>query len=143
MNIFLWTAAIVLFLIIEALTTAIVSIWFSIGSLAALIACALGADIYVQVLVFVLFSVVSIVCLRKIAVKKSRIGNERINLERIVGQNIVITQAVDNTLGSGMAKINDVEWRVISDNGEIIDAGEVATVVSIDGVKLVARKAGL
>lgn len=141
MNILLWTAAIVAFLIIEALTTALVSIWFSVGSLAALIACALGADVYIQLLVFVVFSVISIVILRKFAFKNSR-TNSRINLERIVGNVIIITQTVDNANGGGMAKINDVEWRVISENGEIINVGERATVTDIDGVKLVARKEG-
>ena len=141
MNILLWTAAIVAFLIIEALTTALVSIWFSVGSLAALIACALGADVYIQLLVFVVFSVISIVILRKLAFKNGR-TNSRINLERIVGNVIIITQTVDNANGGGMAKINDVEWRVISENGEIINVGERATVTDIDGVKLVARKEG-
>ncbi len=142
MNIFLWTAAIVVFLIIEAFTTALVSVWFSIGSLAALIACAVGADVYVQILTFVVFSLAAIIILRKYAVKKNSGNNDRINLGRIVGQNIIISQTVDNTLGTGMAKINDVEWRVISENGQIINAGESATVADIDGVKLVARKVG-
>lgn len=141
-NIFFWTAAIVAFLIIEAVTTALVSIWFSVGSLAALIACALGADIYIQVIVFVAFSVIAIVVIRKFAVNKLKNSNDKINLDRIVGRDIIIVETVDNTLGTGKAKVNDVEWRVISENGQIINAGESATVVSIDGVKLVARKAG-
>ncbi|MBR4890718.1 MAG: NfeD family protein [Clostridia bacterium] len=135
---FCWVVAIVVFLIVEASTAALVSIWFAIGSLAALIASVLGVDVLGQILTFVVFSAASIIVLRKFAVKKN--NTDKINLDRIIGQNILIFQTVDNSKSEGLARINGIEWRVKSEDGEIIEEGELATVVKIDGVKLIVRK---
>jgi len=138
---FCWVVAIIVFLVVEASTAVLVSIWFAVGSLAALIASALGVDVLGQILTFVVFSAASIIVLRKFAVKKNNAG--KINLDRIIGQNILISQSVDNSKNEGLAKINDVEWRVKSCDGEIIEEGELATVVEIEGVKLIVRKNNL
>ena len=138
---FCWVVAIIVFLVVEASTAVLVSIWFAVGSLAALIASALGVDVLGQILTFVVFSAASIIVLRKFAVKKNNAG--KINLDRIIGQNILISQTVDNSKNEGLAKINDVEWRVRSYDGEIIEEGELATVVEIEGVKLIVRKNNL
>ena len=65
---------------------------------------------------------------------------EKTNLDRIIGQEVLITRTVDNTAREGAASINDVEWKVKSENGEIIPAGETAKVTDIDGVKLIVTK---
>lgn len=49
----IWAAAILLFGIAEGVTVQLVSIWFLIGAVAALIAAFCGAGIPVQVTVFV------------------------------------------------------------------------------------------
>ncbi|MBQ7793044.1 MAG: NfeD family protein, partial [Clostridia bacterium] len=89
------------------------------------------------------FLVVSALCLfalRKAAFKNMKKGKGKTNLDRIIGQEIIVTETVDNTKNSGTAKINDVVWRVKSENGEIIAEGETAAVTDIDGVKLIVRK---
>ena len=44
-----WVAALVVFLIVEAVTAGLVSIWFVFGSLVALICAALGAAVWLQI----------------------------------------------------------------------------------------------
>ena len=51
----LWIGLIVLFVIIEAVTVQLVTIWFAIGSVAGLIACAAGLEIWIQFLILPLF----------------------------------------------------------------------------------------
>lgn len=138
-NTFIWILATCAFLIIESQTTALVSIWFAVGSVFALVSCVLGANVWVQLLTFVVFSGISVLFLRNIAVKKSEKPKESINLDRIIGQEVVITKAVDNE-SYGLAKINDVEWKVKSQSGELIEAGEKVKVLKIDGVKLIVEK---
>ncbi len=139
-NAYFWIAAIIIFLIIEGFTATLVSIWFSIGAFAALIAEAIGADVTGQILTFIVFSAISIIGLRKIALRKSKENKSKINLDRIVGQRIIIAETVDNSKGGGIAKINDVDWRLISEDGEIIEKAAVVSVEDIDGVKLVVKK---
>lgn len=139
-NSYFWIAAIIIFMAIEGFTAALVSIWFAIGSLAALIAGVIGVGVTGQILTFIVFSAISIICLRKIAIQKNKDNKSKINLDRIVGQRIIVAETVDNAKGVGIAKINDVDWRIVSEDGEVIEKGEAATVVDIDGVKLVVKK---
>ncbi len=139
-NAYFWIAAIILFLIIEGFTATLVSIWFSIGAFAALVAEAIGVGVTGQILTFIVFSAISIAGLRKIALRKSKENKSKINLDRIVGQRIIVTETVDKAEGTGVAKINDVDWRIVSEDGEVIEKGETVTVKDIDGVKLVVKK---
>ena len=54
-----WLGATIVLLIVEGLAPGLVSIWFALGALAAMIAAMLGAPIWLQVLWFVLVSVVT------------------------------------------------------------------------------------
>ena len=47
-----WLIAVIVFLVLEAATVALVSIWFAGGALLAMIAAALGAGTAVQLVVF-------------------------------------------------------------------------------------------
>ena len=135
-----WILAIVVFLILEASASALISIWFAGGSLAALIAAMCGAGVPAQLLVFLTVSVVCVILLRRVALKTFGNKKEKTNLDRIIGQEVLITRTVDNTAREGTASINDVEWKVKSGNGEIIPAGETAKVTDIEGVKLIVTK---
>ncbi len=139
-NAYFWVAAIILFMIIEGFTATLVSIWFSIGAFAALVAETIGVGVTGQVLTFIVFSAISIAGLRKIALRKSKENKSKINLDRIIGQRIIVAQTVENSTGGGIAKINDVDWRLLSVDGEIIEKGAVVSVEDIDGVKLVVKK---
>ena len=135
-----WILAIIIFLAMEAATAALVSIWFAGGAVAALIASLFGAGILVQILLFLVVSVACVIVLRNVAVKNFERKKADTNLDRIIGQSVIITQTVNNTTREGKASINDVEWKVKSENDEIILAGETATVTAIEGVKLVVKK---
>lgn len=136
----LWIAAIIVFSIIEATTAGLVSIWFAGGALASLIASLLGAGVTSQIFVFIIVSLILILILRRVAVKHFKIGNIKTNFDRIIGSDIIITQTVDNKVNQGAALVNDIEWKVKSENGEILNAGETATVVKIEGVRLIVKK---
>ena len=60
-NVYLWLGAVILFGVVEALTVGIVSIWFSIGALAALIAAALHAAPWLQITVFLAVSAAALI----------------------------------------------------------------------------------
>ena len=136
----LWIVAILVFAGVEAYTSVLVSIWFAAGSAAALVATLLGAGIYTQIVVFLAVSLLSMFLLRRAALKSIKNNAESTNLDRIIGQSIVIDEDVDNRQSTGNARIGDVVWKVKSKNGENIPAGATAKVVAIEGVKLIVEK---
>ncbi len=139
-NEILWLVLVVIFCIVEASTAGLVSIWFAGGALIALISAIAGVNIYVQTLLFLLSSALLLFLLRKIAINSFKFKNEKTNTDRLIGQEVVITETVDNRGQIGKAKINDVEWKVKSESGDVIQKGETATVCKIEGVKLIVSK---
>ena len=83
----LWLVAIVLLIVLEAVTYQLVAIWFALGAAAALIASLLDASGTVQIVVFVAVSVISLIASRPLAEKIQAAPKEKTNAHRIVGQN--------------------------------------------------------
>ena len=65
-----WICAAVLFGIFEALTVQLVSVWFVIGAVAALVSSLAGAELYVQIIVFIAVSVLMLLITRPLVKKK-------------------------------------------------------------------------
>lgn len=138
----LWGAAVVIFAVTEALTSGLVSIWFAVGALVALIGAIFGADTFTQFILFLTVSVVCFVLIRNRAVKSIKTNPEKTDIDRIVGKKVVITQTTGNNANTGYAQINDVQWKVRSVDDETIEPGEVMIVEKIEGVSLIVRKDG-
>ena len=136
----MWIVAVIVFLGLEAVTSAVVSIWFAGGALIAFIATVLGAGIKLQIFLFLIVSVLLVVLLRKIAFKNLNTKKAKTNLDRIIGTDVMINEEVNNKLRTGTAYVGDVEWKVKSENGEIIPKDTMAEVVDIEGVRLVVKK---
>lgn len=64
MSTIIWIAAIVIFGVVEVATVGLVSIWFVIGSVAGLVAAALDAPIWLQVVLFFLVSIAALIATR-------------------------------------------------------------------------------
>ena len=58
-----WLIAFILFVVGEAVTVGLVSIWFAVGSLGALLTAALGGGLWLQIAVFLILSALSLMLL--------------------------------------------------------------------------------
>ncbi len=132
-----WIFLMILFLIVEAITVTMVSIWFAGGALAAWITYALGAPLWAQILVFLVVTTVCVLLLRKVALRFVKPKETKTNLDRIVGERVKILEVLEN--GNGLAKVNDVDWKVKPESGSLVP-GETVTVCSVEGVKLIVKK---
>lgn len=133
----LWLVAMVVFGVVEALTVSLCCIWFAIGAFCAAIAALLGADIWVQVLLFVLVSLVSVLALRPLA--KTKLGGSEktaTNADRIIGQTAVVQETIDNLSQTGAVAAGGTVWTARSDTGATIEKGAVVTILRIEGVKV-------
>ena len=66
---FLWLAAVVGFLLLEASTFSMTSVWFAVGAAAALLTCLFTGSFRVQALVFIVVSALCLLMFRPLAAK--------------------------------------------------------------------------
>jgi len=130
-----WLALLIGFIFVEASTVSLVSSWFALGALAALIASALGAELWLQVVVFFVVSGVCLVLLRPIIKKHFTPKLVKTNVDSIIGSTGVVTAAIDNVMAVGTVKLGAMEWTARSTSGQQIEAGTLVTVDKIEGVK--------
>lgn len=135
--IIVWIAMLAVFIVIEAATAQLVTIWFAVGALASLIAALAHAPIAGQVVLFVVVSTVALFATRPLVRKITNTKEARLNADRCIGQTAVITETVNNIDGTGMAKIDGKVWTARSADGSVIPEGTQVTVDKIEGVKLI------
>lgn len=137
----IWLGLFILLLVIEIITVGLTTIWFAAGSLAALAANVLGADLFIQIIVFLAVSIVLLIFTRPWAEKHLNRKRVRTNYERVIGKVIRITEKVDNLNQTGKSVVDGQEWTVRSGNdSDIFETGELARVTAVSGVKLIVEK---
>ena len=133
----LWGILIALFLVIELVTIGMVSIWFMVGAIAALIAAALGAAMWLQI---VLFVVISGLCFAFLYPRlRHMVGKNRsaTNADMVIGQTCVVTHRIDNLAGTGAVSVGGKVWTARTDNGEAAEPGALVRAERIQGVTLI------
>ena len=139
-TIIFWVAALVVFLIVEAVTAGLVSIWFVFGSLVALICAALGAAIWLQIFWFVIVSVATLVLTRPLVKRYVDSRSVATNADRNIGRTAVVTERIDNLAATGAVQLAGVVWTARStDDAVAIEPGTHVTVRAIEGVKLIVE----
>ena len=127
----IWIAALILFLLVEAATVGLVSLWFAGGSLAALIAALCGGPFWLQIVLFLLASAGLLAALRFVTPRKVRT-----NADRVVDQEALVTERIDPLSGTGAVKVGGVEWTARASGGTVIEAGTLVKVLRIEGAKV-------
>ena len=137
-----WLIAAVIFVISEALTVGLVTLWFAGGALAALAASMLGVGIPVQVALFFVVSIVLLATTRKLFVGKLKTGTTKTNVDALVGEEAKVLTAI-KPFEPGSIKLKGQEWTAVAkDDTLTIASGEVVNVVAIEGVKAVVKPQG-
>lgn len=129
---FLWLALIVVFAVIEGATTALTTVWFIGGALAALAAALLHAELWLQITLFFAVSVVLLAALRPLVKKYLRPRTVRTNAAGNIGR-----EAIDNLHETGAVRLSGVEWTARSADGSPVAVGTVVRIDAIEGVKLI------
>ena len=132
----LWLALMVVFLVTEAATVTMVSLWFAAGSLAALAASLLHAPVWLQVVLFLVVSALLLAALRPMARKHFTPKLSKTNLDAVIGSEGYVTVDIDNLAATGTVKLGAMEWTARSVDGSSIKAGTRVKVEKIEGVKV-------
>ena len=132
-----WLVLFVLFLVVEGVTVTLVSTWFAIGSLAAMLTALIGAGMGFQITVFVIVSAIALTALRPLVRKHINPKLTKTNVDALIGSTGLVTAPVDNVKAQGQVKLGPMEWTARSESGEPIEAGTLVKVVRIEGVKAI------
>ena len=132
----LWLALLIAFLVVEASTVTLISLWFAGGALAALVAALLHAPLWLQVVVFFVVSAALLACLRPLVRKHFTPKLTKTNLDAIIGSEGYVTADIDNLSATGTVKLGAMEWTARSSNGAVIPAGTLVKADKIEGVNV-------
>ena len=136
-DVLLWLGATVVLFIAEAVTVNLVTVWFALGALAAFIAAVCGAQLWLQIVLFLAVTVITLIFTRPIAKKHINGKHEATNADMVIGKIAVVTENIDNLAAKGAVSCMGKVWTARSKNGEKISAGDEVAVVRIQGVKLI------
>ena len=135
MNTIIWLVLLILFLVAEAATVTMVSLWFAAGSLAALIVAVTGGSLGLQLFVALAVSALLLACLRPVVRKHFTPGLTKTNVDAVIGSCGYVTADIDNVSAMGTVKLGAMEWTARSTTGAPIPKGTLVKVDRIEGVK--------
>ena len=135
-----WLIAFVALLVIEIITLGLTTVWFAIGSIAAFLEAYVGASVVVQIVVFLVVSIVFLVFTRPILMKFFNQKRERTNAESLIGQKALVLEKIDSMYATGRVIVNGMEWSAKTEDAEAIEADSVVLIKGIQGVKLIVEK---
>ena len=138
----LWLIVLVAAIVIESMTMGLTSIWFGGGALTAMIVELLNGSISLQIIVFLIISLILLFYTRPIAVKHFNQKREKTNLDSVIGKTAVVTIPIHNLKESGQVMLEGKEWTARStDSSKQIEKDALVKVVAIRGVKLMVEEA--
>ena len=136
----IWLTAFVVLIGIEAATMTLCTIWFAIGALVSFFLTLAGVGKYGQLAAFFAVYGVLVVVTRPVARGDVKPKTVKTTVDELIGKKAVITEDVDNDRAAGTAVLDGREWTARSADGSVIEAGALAEIMEIQGVKLIVRK---
>jgi len=135
----LWAVVSIICLILELSSGDFFIICFSIGAVFAIIAAALGLGIYWQLFIFAIFSLLSVLFVRPVALRylHKNEPNKPSNADALLGRTGKVTEAIA-VGGNGYVQIDGDLWKAVSTTD--IPTGETVRVVDRQSTIITVEK---
>ena len=135
---FLWLAAVVGFLLLEASTFSMTSVWFAVGAAAALLTCLFTASFRVQALVFIVVSTLCLLAFRPLAAKLHHKATPT-NGDRNLGREATVLTPVSADV-PGRVRLDGVDWNArCATPGDTLAPGQSCRVAEIHSTLLIVE----
>ena len=135
-----WLIAMIVLLVVEGLVPGLISIWFALGALAALVSALLHAPLWLQIVWFLAVSIIALALTRPLAKKYINARTQPTNADMMIGKECVVRESIDNVLGTGAVSVDGKVWTARTESDEMkVQEGSRAVVVRIEGVKLIVK----
>ena len=137
----LWLILFIVLLVIEIFTMGLTTIWFAGGALVAFILATAGVGVPVQIVSFLVVSIVSLILTRPLAVRFFNKEREKTNAESLIGQKAIVLERIDTLRGVGLVEVNGQQWSAKTEEAaDVIESGTIVVIEGIQGVKLIVKK---
>ena len=111
---------------------------FAIGAAAAAVLAFAGVDVAIELVVFIVVSLVALAGFRKLAHRLDRNEpTEGIGSKRLIGQPARVIEAIDGAHDLGTVRVDREEWRAESGDGAAIAVGSQVKIVEVRGTRVV------
>lgn len=139
MNPYVWLIIAAVMAVVEIASLSLITIWFVAGGIAAFLAGFFGADLTVQIVVFLVVSFACLALFRPLAMKHRAIGESHESTP--VGQEAVVVEAISGEPGVGRVETADhMTWAALSADGAPIEEGARVRVIDQKSIKLVVER---
>lgn len=137
--VYIWLGVVAAAMILEFITMDLVSIWFAIGALVAMILAACGVGYEIQIVVAIIISIACILGLRKVTLKFLNKNKDKTNMDLIIGvKTKLLTSITKDEMGS--IKHNGITYSAITEDDSEINEGEYVIIKEIKGNKMIVEK---
>ena len=136
----IWIVLLVLFLILEAATVQLVSAWFALGAVCALLANLCGVGVIWQIVLFLIVSAICLIATRPLVKKMTATKIQKTNADRCIGAEAVVLEEINNLKSTGLVKAMGNTWTARAEDGSVIPKDAVVIVRKMDGVKLIVSQ---
>lgn len=136
-----WLAVSIICMIIEVNSGDFYVTCFAIGALGAMLTSFFDLPLWVQVLAWAVFTVLSIYFIRPSLVNKFHKGGEQrlSNADALVGRQGIVIEEIKAD-GHGYIKLDGDEWRSVSFDGNAISVGTKVEIVSRESIVMTVRE---
>ena len=132
----IWLVLVIVFIVVEAACPFhLVSIWFAVGSLVALVVSLLQGPLWLQITLFLIVSAALLAALWPLTKKYLKPKLTATNVDSVIGSTGYVTAAIDNVAAVGQVKLGAMTWTARSTSGASIPEGTLVRVDKIEGVK--------
>lgn len=140
MEVISWLIVFIVLVGAELATLQLVSIWFAVGALGALVSSLLGAGIEIQLIIFIAISLILLILVKPATSRIMKKHVTKTNADSLIGQTGKATSLINNLNGYGTVVIRGQEWTAASvDDHVVIEAGTNVIIRKISGVKLIVE----
>ncbi|WP_044958375.1 NfeD family protein [Butyrivibrio sp. WCD2001] len=137
-----WLILTIILAVFEILTQGLSTIWFAIGALAAFIMAVLGFSVPLQIVVFILVSIVMLLLVRPVSVRLLGGRIVKTNIDAVPGRKVTVSKDIDNIKETGAVILDGTTWNARSMDDEVnISSGETVIIEKVEGNKLIVKKA--
>lgn len=139
--VYIWIGVLIFCLVAEACTVQLVTVWFAIGSVGAIVAAAMGFSDVIQIIVCLVIAAVMLLLLRPVVRGKLSTKTDPTNADRILNQTAIVVQTINEQQETGQIRLMGQIWSArASDPNDCISEGETVVVTAISGVKAIVKR---
>jgi len=135
----IWAIAFVAFVVAELSTVQLISIWFALGALAAMLATHF-TDVSVMSQLGIFIAVTAVLLAITFPLVRKRLNKKKTatNNDLDIGQSAAVIEEINIDKGSGRVRLNGIDWSAAPEDLEqIISVGSIVVVKDVQGSKLI------